>query len=60
METEGRPDSVEQLEPETTNPITDRDAELTEPGEGFEPGVEDNADTAEAEGPPAHTTQPPR
>ena len=51
-------DSVEQIEDaEMTNPITDRDATLTEPGEGFEPGTDTTPDDPEEEGPPAHTSQ---
>lgn len=54
-------DSVEQLEDmELPNPITDPDAELTEPGEGFEPGADTTPDDPEREGPPGHTSQMPR
>ena len=51
-------DSVEQIEDgEITNPITDPDAELTEAGEGFEPGTDTTPDDPAEEGPPAHTSQ---
>jgi hypothetical protein len=53
-------DSVEQLEDaEIPNPIT-QDAELTEPGEGFEPAADDVPDDPEREGPVPRTTQMPR
>lgn len=53
-------DSVEQLEDaDITNPITE-DAELTEPGEGFEPAADRTPDDPEQEGPVPRTTQMPR
>lgn len=53
-------DSVEQLEDaEITNPITE-DAELTEPGEGFEPATDQTPDDPHKEGPIPHITQMPR
>lgn len=53
-------DSVEQLEDaDITNPITE-DAELTEPGEGFEPAADQVPDDPEQEGPVPRTTQMPR
>ncbi len=54
-------DSVEQLEDaELPNPITDREAQLTEPGEGFEPDADASPDDPDREGPPAHINQMPR
>ncbi len=53
-------DSVEQIEAaDTTNPITDPDARLTDPGAGFEPAT-DEPDVAEEEGPAAQQQQMPR
>jgi hypothetical protein len=54
------PDTVEQLEErDIRNPITE-DVTLTEPGEGFEPAADTDADDPEAEGPPGRITQMPR
>lgn len=61
MDTRRTPDSVEQLDgAELPNPITDPDAKLTEPGEGFEPDADLGPDDPAEEGPPAHVTQMPR
>jgi hypothetical protein len=61
MDTKRTPDSVEQLDDaELPNPITDRNAELTEPGEAFEPDADRWPQDPDAEGPPAHINQMPR
>jgi hypothetical protein len=61
MTTDRTPDSVEQLEDaELPNPITDPEAKLTEPGEGFEPDADRWPDDPDREGPPAHINQMPR
>ena len=53
-------DSVEQLEKaDMRTPITE-DAELTEPGEGFEPAADQVTDDPAQEGPVPRITQMPR
>lgn len=58
MERDRTRDSIEQLEDtQLPNPITNPVAELTRPGKGFEPGIGDEPDDPEEEGPPGHTSQ---